>query len=520
MSADLRSVRDVAFSRDAHRRAPQSRLSPDPQSRPAMAGGGWLSFADTVTRCRSMAVCRAWRAHASDPELWTTFELRGGGDLTIDNRSLDWLIALAGGRMVSFRVDGLPYITADGLKRLRENVLLRHVSITNCIGEYASSRDAVRTPGITGRIAECLPPSVRVLHLVGSNVHAVADLPRLTVGSWELDVHECPSCAYVAHLPSQRRCNRCSVVRCGFRHNDTRHEWGAGCADDVACDTCGSLFCHECLPSMSRCQVEQQEAERPPHCSVSRCAACVAEHGPPTLASCAWCEDFACEDCLCHHCDFCDDELCTVCARYNMETCPRCESTYCSGCLSVANVSMAVCRSCKRNMCSNCDDMDWACTHCKRHFWNSHFSESYCRGCTPQCAGCNVMLCEGCSRHCTGIGCKKYYCDDCVPPTRVELDAMWEEDAPVRWAAMERLDLPRPKLCPKCDDMFCPDCWDCATLMPRCAACSIETCNACAKRAEECADDDGNASCVSCGAYICIDCTAYACKACSGRDAS
>ena len=89
-----------------------------------MADGGWLSFTDVMTRCRSMAVCHRWRAHACDQELWTTFELHGGGELIIDDKSLDRLIGLAGGRMVSLSLDGLPRITADGLKRLRENTLL------------------------------------------------------------------------------------------------------------------------------------------------------------------------------------------------------------------------------------------------------------------------------------------------------------------------------------------------------------------------------------------------------------
>lgn len=482
-----------------------------------MADGGWLSFTDVMTRCRSMAVCHRWRAHACDQELWTTFELHGGGELIIDDKSLDRLIGLAGGRMVSLSLDGLPRITADGLKRLRENTLLSYVSITNCIGEWTfSSSNLVRTPGITGRIADCLPPSVRVLHLVGCNVHAVADLPRLTARSWELDIYECQSCAYVAHLPSQRRCSRCTVVRCGLRHNDIHFEWQNGCADSIACDTCDALFCSECMPAMSRCQILTAAQPRLP-CIVARCATCVAEHGPPTLVVCGACEELGCEDCLVCRCDFCDDWLCTLCEINHMEICPRCESRYCSGCLDAANVSICECRSCKSRLCSNCDLMEYSCTRCERYFHTENDYEDYCRGCAPSCAGCDVMLCGDCGRHCAGNGCDKYYCDDCVPAMRY---GKYEEEAPVRWAAMERLDLPRPKRCMECEDMFCPDCWDCPTLMPKCAACNLEMCNACAKREEDdCADADVcDTSCPDCGAYICMRCPLDGCKDCFEQD--
>ena len=81
-------------------------------------------------------------------------------------------------------------------------------------------------------------------------------------------------------------------------------------------------------------------------------------------------------------------------------------------------------------------------------------------------------------------------------------------------AEITGIDLPRSQLCGKCDSMFCPDCWDCPTLMPQCAACTATMCNACAKRAEECADADGNTACPSCGAFICIDCCLEWCKVC------
>ena len=500
-----------------HMRSLSSSLSSSLSRGSSTGDGSWLSFTDMVTRCRSMAVCQTWRARASDRELWTSFELRGGGALAIDDRSLDRLIALAGGCMVSLRLDGLPSITADGLKRLRHNTLLRHVSVTNCIGEWdACQREW--TPGVIGRhIVDCLPPSVRVLHLAGCNVHAVGDLPWLTARSWEIDVHECASCARVAHLPSKRRCSRCTVVHCGFRHNAIFHRWEAGCADDVACDTCGSLFCSECLHAMSRCQVDREDEDRPwgtkVRCSAARCATCVAEHGPPTLDVCGACDSSACEACMGSQCAFCNDKLCTIC-DFNTEMCPGCQSTYCLGCLDAANVSMMRCRACNSILCTECDIMDYSCTRCERPFPTDGVFEGYCRGCTPRCAGCETMLCKDCGDHCVGQGCSTYYCKDCVAPTSAERHANGELYVPVRWAAMERLDLPRSQQCGKCDSMFCPDCWDCPTLMPQCAACTATMCNACAKRAEECADADGNTACPSCGAFICIDCCLEWCKVC------
>ena len=414
---------------------------------------------------------------------------------------------LAQGGMLSLQIDRLPLLTAAGFHELLENVRLSNVSITNCSGWNDFCRPHAFHPGLTVRIISHLPPSVKTLHLTGCNVHPI-DLPKLQTRDWELDIYQCEQCGDTASLPCKRACSRCTVVACGWRLSIYSHEWRKGCSSHVACDTCGELYCEDCATILETCEVQWESVSG--QCTFQRCAACLATSGADTVEQCEGCLRMACGACLQHGaCAKCDRSLCESCITHCNETCPRCERSLCIACLMSEENWVDPCEICGEVQCNTCDPMRHGCSVCNQTIRvGGKNGDSACRGCIPSCCECGVPLCDSCvdstGQRCRGgarneARCSKIFCADCYAPSWQERheseEARGEPLVPTRWAALERLDLPRPKRCASCDDAFCHECSE----MRACSMCGAEECERCATE-----------TCPHCRPPLCSECEVVA----------